>query len=187
MAAFGFSRYNFKAKKTLFFIVLSTLMVPGQITLIPVFITINSFGWINSFKALIIPGIANGFGIFLINQFAVDLPGDFFDSARIDGAPERLLYTRIFIPLCKPIIATLSVLEFVGRWNDLFWPLIVANKPEMMPLTLYLTTANRGVYDIYWNDLAASMVIAVVPILIIYVFLQKYFIQGISLTSGIKG
>jgi ABC-type glycerol-3-phosphate transport system permease component len=187
MAAFGFSRYRFKVKKILFFLVLSTLMIPGQITLIPVFITINKFRWINTFNALIIPGIANGFGIFLVNQFAVDLPGDFFDSARIDGAAERLLYTKIFIPLCKPIIATLGVLEFIGRWNDFFWPLIVTNSPEMMPLTLYLSVSNREIYTILWNDLAASMVIAIIPIFIIYIFLQKYFIEGISLTSGIKG
>lgn len=187
LAAYGFSRYHFPLKKLLFFVVLITLMIPNQITLVPVFLTLTKLRWINTFQGLIVPGIASGFGIFLVNQFAADLPDDYFEAARIDGAKEMGLYVRIFLPLCKPIIATLVVLEFIGRWNDLFWPLIVTNSTDMTTLTLLLTTANRSVYDTYWNDLSAAMVIALVPILLIYVSFQKYFIKGIALSSGIKG
>lgn len=187
LAAYGFSRYNFRFKKLLFFIVLTTLMIPTQITMIPIFIILTELGWVDTYQGLIIPGVGQAFAIFLINQFAVGLPGDYFDAARIDGASEVKAYYKIFLPLCKPIISTLVVLEFVGKWNDLLWPLIVTNSSEMSTLTVLLTTAFRSVYDTYWNDLSAAMVLALIPIMILYVAFQKYFIEGISLSSGIKG
>lgn len=187
LAAYGFSRYRFRFKKALFFMVLITLMIPTQITMIPIFLILTDLNWVNTFAGLIVPGIGNAFSIFLIHQFATDLPNDYFDAGRIDGAKEMTLYFKIFLPLCKPILSTLVVLEFVGRWNDLFWPLIVTNSNDMSTLTLLLTTANRSVYDTYWNDLSAAMIIALLPILILYIAFQKYFIEGISLGSGIKG
>lgn len=187
LAAYGFSRYKFRFKKPLFFLVLVTLMIPTQITMIPVFLTLTKLDWVNTYAGLVIPGIASAFPIFLMNQFAAGLPEDYFDAGRMDGAREFTLYYKIFLPLCKPVLATLIVLEFVGRWNDLFWPLIVSNTNDMSTLTLLLTTANRSVYDTYWNDLAAAMVVALLPIVILYIVFQKYFVEGIALGSGIKG
>ena len=187
MAAYGFSRYRFKGRKVLFFIVLATLMVPSQVTLIPIFLTLSQLDWINTFQGLIVPGIGSAFAIYLVNQFGIGIPEEYFDSGKIDGANAVLLYGKIFVPLCKPVIATLVVLEFINRWNDLFWPLIVTNTEDMTPLTLLLTTASRYFRDIYWNELAASMTIAILPILLLYIIFQKYFVEGISLSSGVKG
>ena len=187
MGGYGFAKYRFKGKHTLFIIVLATMMIPGQVTLIPVFLICKVFGWINTYLGLIIPGLAGAFGLFLIRQFAMGVPNDFFEAARIDGAGEFKIYTIVFIPLIMPALTTLVVLDFMARWNDLFWPLIIVNSNEMRPMQLALTTLFRTLQDTRWSELCAALTIAALPVLLLYSTFQKYFTRGIVLTSGIKG
>jgi len=185
IAGFAFAKYQFPGKNLLFFFILSTLMIPGQVTLIPVFIILKELRWLNTFLALIVPGLGNPFGIFLIRQFALGVPSELFDAARIDGASEFRIYYQVFVPLCAPAISTLAVLEFLGRWNDLFWPIIVTNTPEMRTIQMALTLVCRTLYDIIWNELSAGMVLAFLPVLLLFIIFQKYFVEGIALT-GLK-
>lgn len=187
MAGFAFTKFEFKGKKLLFLLVLSTMMIPAQVTIVPVFLIVSSLNWLNTFWGLIIPGLASAFGIFLVRQFAQTVPDDFFDAARVDGASEFRIFLQIFVPLIMPALTTLVVLEFMGRWNDLFWPLIIAGSREMKTLQLALTSEFRTLYDTRWSELAAAMCIAAFPVLLLYGLFQQYFTRGIVLTSGIKG
>lgn len=187
MADFAFTKFEFKGKRILFLLVLSTMMIPAQVTIVPVFLIASSLNWLNTFWGLIIPGLASAFGIFLVRQFAQTVPDDFFDAARVDGASEFRIFLQIFIPLIMPALTTLIVLEFMGRWNDLFWPLIVAGSREMKTLQLALTSEFRTLYDTRWSELATAMCIAAFPVLLLYGLFQQYFTRGIVLTSGIKG
>ena len=187
MAGYGFAKFHFPGRNIAFMLILATMMIPGQVTLIPVFLLCKTFGWLNTYMGLIIPGLGGAFGIFMVRQFAVGIPNDFIDAARVDGAGESRIYLTIFLPLIAPVLSTLAVLSFMGRWNDLFWPLIVVNSKHMRTLQLALTTIFRTIYDTHWPGLSASMVLAVTPILALYVAFQKYFTRGIVLTSGVKG
>ena len=187
MAGYAFAKFQFKGRHILFMVVLSTMMIPGQVTLIPVFLITNAFGWVNTYMGLIVPGLAGAFGIFLIRQFAMGVPNDFFEAARIDGSGEIRAFFTIFLPLIKPALTTLIVLDFMARWNDLFWPLIIVTSSDMRPLQLALTSLFRTIYDTRWAELCAALTIAALPTIVLYIIFQKYFTQGIVLTSGIKG
>jgi len=186
MGGYVFAKYRFPGSGVLFSVILATIMIPGQVTLIPVFLILKDFHWLNTFWALIVPGIASPFGIFLIRQFGRGIPDDLIEAARIDGYPEVRILFQIFVPLCLPAITTLAVLAFMGRWNDLFWPLIVTSSDTMGTLQLALTRISRTLYDTIWNELMAGMTMACIPIIAVYIAFQRYFTQGIVLT-GIKG
>ena len=186
LGGFAFAKYRFPGSGALFSVILATIMIPGQVTLIPVFLILKDFHWLDTFWALIIPGIASPFGIFLIRQFGRGIPDDLIEAARIDGYPEFRILFQIFVPLCLPAITTLAVLAFLGRWNDLFWPLIVTTSEYMGTLQLMLTKISRSLYDVLWNQLMAGMTLACIPIIAVYIAFQRYFTQGIVLT-GIKG
>lgn len=186
LSGYAFAKFQFKGKKPLFALVLATMMIPSQVTLIPVFLILKTFGWYNTYLALIVPGLGNAFGIFLIRQFAAGVPDDILESARIDGAGEVRLFAQIFIPLCIPIIGTEVVLEFMGRWNDLFWPLIVTNGDKLRTVQIAMKTIAVSGYITFWNQLCAAMFLSFIPVFLIYIFFQRYFTQGIALT-GVKG
>lgn len=186
MAGYAFAKYRFRGNRILFLLTLSVVMIPTQVTFIPVFLTISDWGWVNTFLGLIIPKLPNAFGIFLVRQFARGIPDALFESARIDGAGEFRNFASIFVPLAFPAITTLTVMDFMAKWNDLFWPLIVTTTPEMQTLQYTLITATRSKYDIYWNELCAGMLLSMIPILLLYIFFQKYFTQGIA-SVGVKG
>lgn len=186
LSGYTFAKFQFKGKKWLFALVLATMMIPSQVTLIPVFLILKEIGWYNTYLGLIVPGLGNAFGIFLIRQFALGIPDDLLEAARIDGASELHIFARIFVPLCIPIIGTEIVLEFMGRWNDLFWPLIVTNGDNLRTVQIAMKTIAVSGYVTYWNQFCAAMFLSFIPIFIIYVFFQKYFTQGIALT-GTKG
>lgn len=183
---YAFAKYKFPGSGALFSLILATMMIPGQVTLIPVFLILKRFKWLDTFLALIVPGIASPFGIFLIRQFGRGIPDELIEAARIDGCPEVRILSQVFVPLCLPAITTLAVLAFMGRWNDLFWPLIVTTSENMMTLQLQLTKISRTLYDTIWNELMAGMTMACIPIIILYIAFQRYFTQGIVLT-GLKG
>ena len=188
MGGYAFAKLHFKGKRLLFFIVLSVLMIPHQVTLIPVFLINAWLGWVDTYLGLIVPGVINAFGIFLIRQFAMGIPDALFDAARIDGAREVRIFRSIFLPVVIPPVTTLIVLEFMTRWNDMFWPLIIINSANRRPLTLALTVLYSSEWAgvVRWPQMAAAMTIAALPVLILYAMFQKYFTGGLVITSGVK-
>lgn len=199
LGGYTFARLRFKGREFIFIIILATMMIPWQVTLIPVFIILkkmpffggnNAFGvggtgWINTYWSLIIPGAVDAFGIFLMRQFFKILPKALEDAARIDGASEFGIYWRIMLPLAKPALTTLGILTFTQTWNFFLWPLIVTTTDSMRTVQLGLTVF-RSQYDIEWNLLMAAVVVITLPILFVFTLGQRYFVQGIALT-GMKG
>lgn len=184
MAAFAFSKLRFWGRNFLFMLFLATMMIPGEVLLVPNFITIVKFGWFNTYYALIIPWVASAFVIFLMRQNFMTIPDELFDAAKIDGASKwRFLWT-ILVPLSKPVIITGALLNFVGSWNAFLWVLIVTNTPSMrtLPVGLQNFSSNAGTM---YNQLMAASTFSMLPIVILFLFAQKYFIQGIA-RSGLK-
>lgn len=189
LAAYGFARLNFMGRDTIFVLYLATMMIPFQITLIPLFLIVSQLGWINTYQGLIVPGISSAFGIFLLRQSFLGVPRDYQDAARIDGASEWGIFWRIFLPLNGPALATLGVFAFMGTWTDLIWPLLIARSEEMRTLELglaYFNARPNAFLQPNWPLLMAGSVVVMLPVLIIYIFAQRYFVQGIALT-GVKG
>jgi multiple sugar transport system permease protein len=184
MAAFAFARLEFRGRDVLFYIFLGTMMIPGQVTMIPSFMMLYWLGWIDSYAALIVPGLASAFGTFLLRQFFMGIPRDLEDAASIDGCGRLGLLWRIILPLSKPALATLAVFTFMGVFNDFLWALVVVNSEEMRTVQLGLAIF-RDRYQTDWGQLMAASVVATLPILILFFVAQKYFIQGITL-SGLK-
>jgi len=185
-AAYCFARMRFPGRNVLFVILLATLMVPGQVTMIPIFLIMKSLGWINTLYPLIVPAFLGGaFGTFLLRQFFLSMPAELEDAARIDGAGDFGIYWRIFLPLSKPALATLGVFVFLSRWNDLLGPVIYLNDQSMMTIPVGLTYF-QGEYSTSWNLLMAGSLISLIPILVLFAVAQQYFVQGIVMT-GIKG
>ena len=184
MAAFAFARLNFKGRDPLFYIFLGTMMVPYNVTMIPSFMILYWFGWIDTYQALIVPGLASAFGTFLLRQFFMTIPKELEEAAYIDGASKFAVLWRIIVPLAKPALATLAIFTFMGVFNDFIWSLIVLNSEEMHTVQLGLAIF-RDRYVTQWDLLMAGSVTAVLPILIVFFVAQKYFIKGIAL-SGLK-
>lgn len=185
MAAYAFARLRFPGREPLFFGYLATMMVPGSVTLIPVFILMRDFHWINTYYALIIPGIFSPFGTFMLRQFFMSLPRELEEAARIDGASLVGIYWRITLPLSKPAIATLTTFTFLGYWVSFLWPLIVTVSPQMRTLPIGLTVFMQR-YTADYSQWMAASVMATVPVILVFLFNQRYFVEGIKL-SGIKG
>jgi len=184
LAAYAFARLNFKFRDQLFLGYLATMMIPGTVTMIPVFIVIKKLGWIDTYQALILPGMFSAYGTFLLRQFFLSIPKDLEESAVIDGATKFRIYWQIIVPLSKPALATLTTFTFMWVWNDFMWPLIVTNSMEMKTLPVGLA-AFQGLYTTNWTLLMAAAVIVLIPVLIVYIFNQRFFIRGIAL-SGLK-
>lgn len=185
MAAYAFARIDFKGRDVLFLVYLGTLMIPTQATLTPQYILMNSLGWVNTYKALILPGIFSAFGTFLMRQYFLSIPRSLEEAAFIDGASHLRVFFTIIMPLSKPGIATLTICSFMESWNSFLWPLMIVNDNNHTTLPLALTRM-QGRWHTDWNSLMAATVITVIPILIVYIFAQKYFIEGLTMT-GIKG
>lgn len=185
MAAYAFARMQFRGRETLFLLYLGTLMIPFQVTIIPLFIVMRYLGWINSYAGLIVPGIFTTFGTFLLRQFFLSLPRDLEEAAFLDGASHFTVYWRIILPLARPALATLAVFAFMGSWNAFLWPLFIVRNEQLMTLPVGLATLH-GRYLTEWNLVMAGSVITVIPMLIIYMVAQKYFVRGVVI-SGLKG
>lgn len=185
LAGFAFAKYRFPGREFLFYLILATMMIPFFVTLIPVFFIVRQLGWIDTYQGLVAPGLTSAYGIFLMRQFIITLPDELIDAARIDGASELRIFWRIIVPLVKPALATLGTFAFIGAWNNFLWPLLVLNSRELMTLPLGINSM-RSLYADNTNLLMAGAAVAVIPMLIVFIFLQRYFIQGIALT-GLKG
>jgi len=184
MAGYAFAKFKFKMKNKIFNLLLSSMIIPAQVTMLPLFLMLKSMGLINSYYAIIIPGMANIFGIFLIRQYAISIPDSLIESAKIDGANDFQIYYRIILPLCMPILITLALFTFMGTWNDFMWPLIVLTDNSLY--TLPVALANLMLEHSKDPELMmAGSVITIIPVLIVFLFLQKYYISGI-MSGGVK-
>jgi multiple sugar transport system permease protein len=186
MAAYAFSRMKFKGRDALFLLWLGTMMIPGQVTLISTYILISKIGWIDSYEAMIIPGVLGGvYGTFLIRQSFLTIPQELEDAAVIDGASPIWVFRSVMLPLSKPILATYGVFTFMWTWNDFLWPLLIINSTDKMTLTLGINLMTTTRYGTRWPHLMAGTCLTILPILVLLVFLQRYFVRGITL-SGLK-
>ena len=185
MAAFAFAKLDFPRADTLLKIFLATMMIPTQVTMIPLFVVMNKMQLINTYSSVILPSIFRPFAIFLLVQQMRTIPNDYLDAARIDGASIFRVYFRVALPLCRPTLATLSITTFMEAWNDYLWPLLMLTDKAKMTLPIALSTLN-GQYSTEYNVLMAGSLISMVPIILVYIFAQKYFENGM-MAGGIKG
>lgn len=187
MAAFAFARMQWRGRDAVFVLYLGTMMIPSVVLVIPQFILVRSLGWMNSYAALIVPGLFNAFGTFLLRQSFLGLPKDFEEAAFVDGANYFTIFWRIVLPLSRPALATLAVFSFMGLWNAYLWPLFVARQETVVTLPVALATLQAGPRALTeWNMVMAGAVITVMPILAIYMVAQRWFVRGV-VYSGIKG
>ncbi|UFT99274.1 carbohydrate ABC transporter permease [Radiobacillus kanasensis] len=185
LAAYAFSRISFYGRDLVFAVLLGTMMVPGEVLLIPNFVTLSNLGWIDRYEALIIPWTASIFSIFLLRQFFLGIPKELSYAAKVDGCNNfRFLWT-IMVPLAKPALITIALLKAIGSWNAFLWPLIVTQSKEMRTLPVGLTSFSTEAGTVYELLMAASTMI-ILPMIVLYLILQKYIIEGVA-RSGIKG
>jgi multiple sugar transport system permease protein len=186
LAAFAFAKLRFRGQHLLFLILLATLMIPVQVTLIPLFILFKWINWIDTHWPLIVPAIlTNAYGVFLLRQFFMSLPDELADAGRIDGCNPFQIYWYIFLPLSIPALVTLGIFAFLFHWNEFLLPLIYLNSQDKFTIPLMLASF-QGAYTTDWELLMAAATIALVPVIVVYIFGQRYFVRGIALT-GLKG
>jgi multiple sugar transport system permease protein len=185
LAAFAFARLRFRGRNVLFLLYLATLMIPFHVMLIPNFIIMRLLGWFDSYQALILPPAFSAFSTFLLRQYFLSLPLELDEAARIDGASSLRIWWQIILPLSGPVLAALTIFTFLNAWNDFLWPLVITNSLEMRTLPVGLTTF-QGQFKVDWHLLMAGAVIAMVPVLIIYVLAQKKFVEGMTI-AGLAG
>lgn len=184
-AGYGFAKFKFRGKKTIFTIILATTMVPWVSTIIPLYIMAYKAGVVDTYFGLIFPGLADAFSIFLARNFISTVPDSFIESARIDGGGELRIFRSIIMPLVKPIMAVIIINKFIASWNAFIWPLLVVNSERLSTLPLAISKLS-GQFNDQYDLKMASALLAILPVLIVYVAFQKYFVKGISLT-GVKG
>jgi multiple sugar transport system permease protein len=187
LAAYAFARIRFFARDAIFVGYLATLMIPYHVRIIPLFLTMKSFDWVDTYWGLIIPGLASPFGTFLLRQFFLSIPMDLEDAARIDGSSRVGIYLRVILPLAVPAMSALGIFVFMGSWNSFLWPLIITNSPEMKTLSVGITNfIGEFAGETAWNLIMAASVMIITPVVIAFLVAQKGFIKGIALT-GMKG
>ena len=187
LGGYAFARLNFPGRNKIFLGYLATLMIPFPVIMIPLFITMNYLGWVDSLIGLIAPGLFSAWGTFLMRQFMLGIPRDLEDAAKIEGCSFWGIYWRIILPLCKPVLATLGIFTFLGTWNDFLWPLIMINtiSQKTLPLGLVMFQA-RVAAETPWHLIMAASCFTVLPVLILFIIGQKYYVRGIAI-SGMKG
>ena len=185
LVGYTLTKLRFPGKEFIFLLILSTLMIPTEMLVIPWYVMATEYGWVNTFWGIAFPGLIPAFGVFLMRQFFQSLPRDLFDAGRVDGVSEFGLYWRVGLPLVGPGLAALGIFNFVGNWNAFLWPLIVAKSPSMrtIPVGVALFSGEAGTA---WNLIMASAALAVIPVLIVFFIFQRQIIEGVVLT-GVKG
>ncbi len=185
MAAFAFARINFRGRSALFVVYLATLMIPSQVTITPLFILMTGLGWVNTYQGLILPGAFSAFGVFLLRQSFLSFPKEYEEAASLEGASYWTVFRRLVLPLSGPALATLVVLSFMSAWNSFLWPLFVTRDADIMTLPVALATL-QGRWTTQWNLVMAGAVLAVLPIITLYLLAQRYFVEGLT-SGGLKG
>ncbi len=187
LGGYSFARIDYPGRNTIFLMYLSTMMIPFAVIMIPLFWQMRLFGWVNHLAALIVPGLFSAWGTFLMRQFMLAIPKELEEAAEIDGCNHLRIYAQIILPLCKPVMATLAIFTFMGVWNDFLWPLIMISSRNKKTLPLGLAGFQQRVsLNTPWHLVMALAVVSVLPILIIFILGQKYYVRGI-VTSGLKG
>ena len=185
-AAYAFARLNFKGKDTLFFLILATMMIPPQVNIVPLFFIMREFHWIDTYYALVVPGVFGGFGIFMLRQWFKGLSSELEDAAKIDGCNPYQTFSRVMLPLSLPALATLGIFTFITTWNSFMWPLIVTNSDTMRTLPVGIAIFKGSFRETTeWGQLMACAVISVIPVICVFLLGQKYFIRGI-MAGGVK-
>ena len=184
MAGYAFAKFEFKAKSPLFFLVLATMMIPSQVTMIPTYLIINDIKLTNTLLGIAIPTLVSGFSIFLFRQFMLTIPSELLEAAKLDGASEWRIFWQIVIPMSRPILAVQAVLTFIAGWNSFLWPLIIANDQSKYTLAVGLALLNKQISINPSLQMAAASLM-VVPILLVFIIFQRYVVQGFAL-SGLK-
>jgi alpha-1,4-digalacturonate transport system permease protein len=184
MAAFALAKYQFRGRTVIFLIMISTLMIPLSVVLVPVFLVITRVGWNNNLLGVIVPGAATPTGVFLLRQYMLTIPDDLIDAARIDGASEWRIYSHVILPLAKPALAVLTIFSVMWRWNDFLWPLVVLSRSEVFTLQVGLQSF-QGQLNVQWHLILAMTVLTLLPITVVFAFLQRNITTGIA-TTGMK-
>lgn len=185
MVGYALAMLNFRGKRLLFIVVMGTLMIPGVVTFVPLFVLVANIGLVDSLPGLILPFLVAPFGVFLMRQFFLGLPRDLLDAARVDGAGELRIFRQIFLPLAGPALATLGILTFLGSWNNFLWPLVVAQNQETYTLPVALALYSTGQNSTQYGLLLTGATVVVIPVLVVFLVFQRRFIEGIA-TTGIK-
>jgi multiple sugar transport system permease protein len=185
MLGYALAKLRFPGKRTIFALVLGTLMVPAVVLFVPLFVLVSNLGMANSYPGLIFPFLAGPFGVFLMRQFILGLPDELIQAARVDGASEFRIFRSIIMPLCKPVLATLGILTFLTSWNQFLWPLVVAQSEDKYTLPVALAIYSIGEKRANYGLLMAGSVVVVIPVLLVFLALQRHFVRGIAMT-GIK-
>jgi multiple sugar transport system permease protein len=185
-AAFVFARLEFKGRDLLFLVVLASIMVPADTLLVPLYLLLYNMNWLDSYVALVLPGVANAFGVFLLRQFMVSIPKELEEAALVDGAGYFYIFARIILPLSKPALATLAIFSFITNWNAFLWPLIVISSDEMTTLPMALVQFRSSYSSMDYGVVMASVMVAVLVPLLVFFFAQDFIIKGMSRT-GVKG
>jgi multiple sugar transport system permease protein len=185
LAGYAYARMQFPGRDLLFGLLLATLVMPGIMFLVPNYITIARLNWLNTYQGVIAPGLSGVFGVFFLRQFFQSIPRELEEAAYIDGASVLTTFVRVALPLAKGAIATLGIITFLTSWNDFLWPLLILNARDLQTLPVGLATI-QGQYTFDYGKLMAGAVVTAVPVLILYIFLQRYIIQNVAMT-GLKG
>lgn len=186
LGGYAFSKFKFPGKEVIFFsLVIAAITIPQEVLVIPQYILATKLHLINTYPGLMMPGLISAFGIFIMRQFCDGIPNDYIDAARLDGFSEIGIYIKIILPLTKPAIATLSIIKFIGTWNEFMWPLIIATSDKMKTMTVGMA-AFTGEWFVDNGAISAASFISILPMLIVFIILQKYVIKGMTMT-GLKG
>ena len=185
MAGFALAKYRFLGRQFIFLLIISVLLVPLQVLMVPVFLILKTLGWINSLIGIIIPPAATATGTFMMRQYIIGIPDELLEAARLDGASHWTIYRHVILPLSAPVLGAVGILSFTWRWNDYLWPLIVVSSQQNY--TLQLSLANLvGTNTVEWGTLLAYATMAMVPVLVVFLCFQRYFVKG-SLAGSVKG
>jgi multiple sugar transport system permease protein len=185
LLGYALAKLNFPGRRALFLTVLGMLMVPGMVLFVPQFVLVSNLGLANSYAGLVLPVLAGPFGVFLMRQFLLSIPDDLLEAARVDGAGEWRIFWRVVLPLCRPALATLGILTFLTSWNNFLWPLVVATTADKYTLPVALALFSVGQHRADYGLLLAGAVVVVLPVLIVFLLLQRHFLRGIA-TTGLK-
>lgn len=185
LAGYAFARLRFPLRGILFYVFLAIMMIPGQVLLVPIYILLAHWGWIDTYQGLTVPFLMSPFMIFLSRQFFLGIPKDLEEAARIDGLSEWGIFLRIALPLSRPLLAAQTIFTFQGNWNSFLWPVLLATSPDMYTLPVGLNSF-YGQYNAYWNSVMAGVILLTLPIVLVFLIFQRQFVQGIA-TTGLKG
>jgi len=186
LTGYSLAKFRFPGRALIFTGIMATIMVPFNVIVVPLFLIMRQFGWIDTYQALILPYAMSAFGIFLMRQFIVGIPDDYIAAARVDGASEPRIFVQIILPLARPAITTLAILTFVQNWDEFLWPLVVVNSDEHRTLPIGLAKF-LGQYENQWHLLMAGSVVAALPVVMLFLVMQRRFLESLSGLSGIKG